>query len=567
MQVTLTRRSMTSFDATRLSSQEERDMLQAIARLDLSYNSIALTKGMQYLGRLTELDVSHNCLETLDHLPLGLRRLNVGHNNLQALSGMVALTQLQWLDCSHNVLSTLAGLPPTNALRVVLASHNRLVSCKGLEGCAGLRELDVFSNLVPDVGQLGVLKSLHSLRVMNVGENPCVLRNPGRCHAELKALLPRLEELRGVMPAHGAADADHSGFTASASPERGSRSGSVGKQPHHAPIQVQSAARANARSSVVMAPQAKRAASMDGRGASVAHSERSVASSSRLDTPNASVIQQSRAPLDSTTLGDGRVNDHHRTNDRNASLNTSNSGLCTQCAALQRTNADLVRDLGEAQRKIRALETELALHRNATGQPKEERRSPPSAHAVPSRQPAPAGATGYANRAPSISTTPSVAAVAPVRRGPSSVSSAAPYTRTGVAPPLQRSMPFSASPQVDTSKRYQVPIRAPSPTSTSMYATIGRNFVDLSRSRPAAVSAIPSAHQRNDTRRPSSADARLHRLSNGGTAPTAAGPVPTLRPRSASVDARPRSADTSSVHKSVSFGVNEYFSPPKHYIR
>jgi Leucine-rich repeat (LRR) protein len=134
MQVTLTRRSMTSFDATRLSSQEERDMLQAIARLDLSYNSIALTKGMQYLGRLTELDVSHNCLETLDHLPLGLRRLNVGHNNLQALSGMVALTQLQWLDCSHNVLSTLAGLPPTNALRVVLASHNRLVSCKGWRG-------------------------------------------------------------------------------------------------------------------------------------------------------------------------------------------------------------------------------------------------------------------------------------------------------------------------------------------------------------------------------------------------------------------------------------------------
>jgi hypothetical protein len=532
MQVTLTRRNMTLFDGTRLSSQEDRDMLQAIARLDLSHNRISVMRGMQYLGRLTELDLSHNALESLDRLPLGLRKLNVSHNNLTQLAGMAALTQLQLIDCSHNVVVSLAGLPPTASLRVVKASHNRLVSGKGLEACHGLRELDVSANLVADASSLRLLSSAHSLRILDVGENPFVQRGGGAAAKQLRAFLPLIEEVRGCSahPATSTAALGKSG----PSPSRDSSLGSVNgsRAPSSRPGTATKASRASQDSSVVMErPTQHRARSVD-----AAHPRPRSADSSRAGTPTVSTIASS---VNSSTASVGA--------DR-ARVAAVAPG-CPKCKASATEAADLRQQLSEAQEQIRALQLELDYARRHARTAAPAAPSAAAVPVVPSRKPPALDAS--TGRASSTST-----AQDPARRTahmPATVPS-----RSGPAGQL------SLAPAHDTTRR---PYRAQPSVAVSTAAPAKVRSV-AARDPRIAASSIPAAGAVEPRRRPSSADARTAQrrpASSGGLSASASrGPGPADRARSAD---RSLMSNASSMHKSVSFGPNQYFSPPSNYYR
>lgn len=193
---------MVEFDASAFSTKEEREMLYAITKLDVSYNSLSVVKGMQCLSNLTALDISYNKVKSLTGLPLKLRRLNASHNDLKYLDGLTPLSQLEWIDVSFNEIVSVAGLPGTQGLRHVNVSNNRVGSLKGIELCTGIHELVVSQNLLRKVDDLVPLRYLRAIRELNVNENP-VTANP-RNFAAIRLLVPTLQHLEGAKAASAA---------------------------------------------------------------------------------------------------------------------------------------------------------------------------------------------------------------------------------------------------------------------------------------------------------------------------------------------------------------------------
>ena len=196
MQISLSGRGMAEFDASAFSTKDEREMLYAISKLDLSRNKLTLVRGMQCLSNLTSLDVSNNKIKSLAGLPLKLRRLDVSSNDLKFLDGLTPLSQLEWINVSGNELVSLSGLPGTNTLHHVDASRNRLPNLKGVELCVGIHELLVSQNLLRKVDDLISLRYLRSIRHLSIGDNP-VTSNPRNATA-IRLLVPKVTTLDGV---------------------------------------------------------------------------------------------------------------------------------------------------------------------------------------------------------------------------------------------------------------------------------------------------------------------------------------------------------------------------------
>jgi hypothetical protein len=196
MQISLAGRGMADFDASAFATKDEREMLYAISKLDLSRNKLTLTRGMQCLSNLTSLDVSNNKLKSLAGLPLKLRRLDASNNDLKFLDGLTPLSQLEWINVSGNELVSLNGLPGTATLHHVDASHNRLPNLKGLELCVGIHELRVSHNMLRKVDDLISLRYLRAIRHLTIGDNP-VTSNPRNATA-IRLLVPKITTLDGV---------------------------------------------------------------------------------------------------------------------------------------------------------------------------------------------------------------------------------------------------------------------------------------------------------------------------------------------------------------------------------
>ncbi|RNF10612.1 hypothetical protein TraAM80_01428 [Trypanosoma rangeli] len=186
MLIDLSRRKLIDFDPTAFSTEEERKMLHAITRLDVSCNSLSSLYGMRWLSMLTSLDVSNNNVAFLHGLPLSLRQLNASSNVLTEVDGLSPLLQLEVLVVSHNQITTLEGLPA--AVRILDASCNRIASLTGLEKCTSLEELQVRQNMIQHVEGLSPIQFLPSLKAATLAENP--VTNSKRRLAAVHAMLP-----------------------------------------------------------------------------------------------------------------------------------------------------------------------------------------------------------------------------------------------------------------------------------------------------------------------------------------------------------------------------------------
>ncbi|KAF8069885.1 adenylate cyclase [Lyophyllum atratum] len=131
-----------------------------LAILDASHNEItqlSLLPGP--VGRppyaLTNLDISHAKLSSLDHLALGhlssLRRLRLDHNSFRVIPESLGdLTYLEYLSCSDNKLDALpASIGRLQRLEVLDAHNNSLTELPAtLWNCASLMRINVTSNLL-----------------------------------------------------------------------------------------------------------------------------------------------------------------------------------------------------------------------------------------------------------------------------------------------------------------------------------------------------------------------------------------------------------------------------------
>ena len=186
MRIDLSRRNLIDFDSAAFSTDDDRELLISITRLDISYNSISSLYGLHCLSTLGSLDVSNNNVTSLRGLPPPLRQLNASFNALTDVEGLSPLLHLEVLLVSHNKITSLEGIPAS--VRIIDASSNRIASLGGIEGCTLLEELHARQNIIQNVEGIAFIKSLHSLKAVTLAENP--VTSSKRSAAAVYAVLP-----------------------------------------------------------------------------------------------------------------------------------------------------------------------------------------------------------------------------------------------------------------------------------------------------------------------------------------------------------------------------------------
>jgi Leucine-rich repeat (LRR) protein len=110
--------------------------------LNLSGKNITSMKGLGFPPDLTELNISHNKITSLEGLPSTLTKLYIDNNQITSLRGLPK--NLATLYINNNQITSLKGLP-TN-LRVLKISSNKIKSLKGLP--PNLRVLEISGNKI-----------------------------------------------------------------------------------------------------------------------------------------------------------------------------------------------------------------------------------------------------------------------------------------------------------------------------------------------------------------------------------------------------------------------------------
>jgi hypothetical protein len=201
-------------DRRLLSAKVEALMLRGNALADVGRGAL-LT-----LSHLTQLDLSHNRIETLEGgLPPTLRSINLAHNRLAQLGdGIAACVALTYLDVSGNRLTSLRGLPyideasrsdETSVLQTSMASgearvyemprvtlvaaDNLLTSCRSVARSIGrcLHRCDLRGNKLRDTESLHLLlQAAPKLAELDVRGNPAFASPHSRAASVLAVVAP-----------------------------------------------------------------------------------------------------------------------------------------------------------------------------------------------------------------------------------------------------------------------------------------------------------------------------------------------------------------------------------------
>ena len=166
--------------------------LQNVKELNLSGKGVTVLEGIEHLGALTSLDISHNRMENLDLSKCRkLTELNCSDNLLTSLD-ITPCTRLKVLDCSGNSLGELS---------VAAAKNIQTLDCRNcglkelnIEINKALTELYCSGNELPGI-DVGHLKRLQVLDVAGVGISSLnVTKNESLASLDCSAN-PELKEL------------------------------------------------------------------------------------------------------------------------------------------------------------------------------------------------------------------------------------------------------------------------------------------------------------------------------------------------------------------------------------
>ena len=122
---------------------------------------------------LQKLSVSHNLLQSIENIPAFVVKLNISYNHLQHTAGLEHLTQLRSLNLSHNELVSLSKFERLRKLEQLDISHNRLDSLDALNRCTSLVLLNASHNEfgIANAGHLPSCGWLTRLRVLLLSHN------------------------------------------------------------------------------------------------------------------------------------------------------------------------------------------------------------------------------------------------------------------------------------------------------------------------------------------------------------------------------------------------------------
>ncbi|KAL8583457.1 hypothetical protein ACOMHN_044815 [Nucella lapillus] len=135
--------------------------------------------GAQLVGgwdQVTRVDFSHNYIKEIDQSVQILWRaehVNLSHNGLETIQHLQWLSQMTHLDLSHNRLQSLDSLhTKLGNLKCLLLSGNLLESLQGFSKLFSLEMLDVSDNKISKVEDVGGACQLPCLENLQLGGNP-----------------------------------------------------------------------------------------------------------------------------------------------------------------------------------------------------------------------------------------------------------------------------------------------------------------------------------------------------------------------------------------------------------
>lgn len=187
----------------------------SLRSLDLSGNQLSSVAGLASLASLTDLDLSHNCIEylpasALDGCRTTLCELRLADNKIGdsvptareseqtcSLQALVGFSSLRSLNIATNRCISFIGWPVLTALGELDCRHNRLATLDGLDSqMPHIDILDLGCNQLADIGEVvKVLKRLPELVELYLAGNPCAPWGRKRSHRPSTASTERIEPL------------------------------------------------------------------------------------------------------------------------------------------------------------------------------------------------------------------------------------------------------------------------------------------------------------------------------------------------------------------------------------
>ncbi|ORY99592.1 hypothetical protein BCR41DRAFT_215908 [Lobosporangium transversale] len=147
---------------------------KTVKTLQVRSNLLDNLTNFGHLSNLQYLDISRNAIEDLTGLSglIHLRELIAEGNSIRNLSALQQMDGLIRLDVSHNCLTSLDfRWSKLQRLEYLNASHNRIEQLENLESLAGLIHANLAHNSIEDIS---LLQPLRRLRILRLSENKLV---------------------------------------------------------------------------------------------------------------------------------------------------------------------------------------------------------------------------------------------------------------------------------------------------------------------------------------------------------------------------------------------------------
>ncbi|CAG5119813.1 unnamed protein product, partial [Candidula unifasciata] len=149
-----------------------------ITSLNLDSQHITKLSNLDRLCNLKYASFNNNDLTRIEGLDncIDLLELSLANNCIPNLDGLQKLVSLQRLDLSHNCLTTIDTgiLEKMENLTFLALESNRLTGLSGLQRSTALVELYIGNNNISNIREVFLLKSLHSLVILDMYGNPMV---------------------------------------------------------------------------------------------------------------------------------------------------------------------------------------------------------------------------------------------------------------------------------------------------------------------------------------------------------------------------------------------------------
>jgi len=183
-----------SVSAREQSDDRMESLTSRVTEIDFDHRNLTKIPVLERFHNLHTINISHNQISSLSHLPSSIRYLNCSHNCLSSLHGIQTLLLLENLNASNNQLEDACRDLRKNTKIIFLnLSFNRLAGLQDFSHIPSLRYLNLDNNSITSVNDLRLLSLNLKLVSITCHNNP--LTGEHAYMPSLVKLLPQVESV------------------------------------------------------------------------------------------------------------------------------------------------------------------------------------------------------------------------------------------------------------------------------------------------------------------------------------------------------------------------------------